>query len=713
MTKRAATLLIVLALSSAVALAQDAQIVTVVVLDVSGSMGGDRLNVAKSEILARAKLLVPSPSAPYIVIPFDSTVRDVKELRNGLAELETYLAGLAAGGSTHIAAGLKEAVARANVYRKAPFLAVTLYTDGQDPDGAALLAQEQQLDRLFHDRSEKGLGQMVILRRWGADSQRLFGEIRKDPHTKLVIADEARLVAVSLTPGLTVRSSRWIDANTLEVELQGHCPAPTGETAQTWSPVRLVCAHPGVTSGEIVQIRPGAPPATFFVRVRGIPPADPKVKLDFDIKNLDPIVSVTSVIIPLFTAARLSVVVTPPQRVRRFTLSPSLQMREPAAWGDLSLWQGSAPIDLMIDARSDMPLVPGGDNEAVVSIDPGAGAQITSGERQWTINTNGTHRVPVTLSFDARRREPLSVRVSLVKATNGLKVAIAPAEPRIAVPSLPPPPVTAISITSITSGPAEWTRLAECVARFEARLGLRVDGPMAPSTILGITAPATVRRLRFEPNVIRRGDQSIRIWLEAEVAPAPAQTNISFALSEIRGKGAIRLQMPRDFKLRVAGPASVPMALYCNGHTRSPVIVSVVDDAQPIVLDYLPVVLGIRSQRAAEGLTGRIASSEKLQLSGLDHPALFHPGRLLLSPSDSAFYRSFFYDSEVRSTITLASAPCVKSVKPAVQPLVLERQAPFKRWLFRAMIGLFIVTLVGLPAWVLYKGSRRSVRPSA
>ncbi len=367
----------------------------------------------------------------------------------------------------------------------------------------------------------------------------------------------------------------------------------------------------------------------------------------------------------------------------------------------------------MIDARSDVALVPGGNQEAVVSIDPGPGAQINSGDRQWTINTTGTHRIPLTMSFDARRREPLCVRVSLVKATAGLKVAIAPAEPRIAVPSLPPPPVTTISITSIATGQAEWTRLAECVARFEARLGLRVDGPMAPGTVLGITAPATVRALRFDPSTIRRGDQTIRIWLEAEVAPAPAPTTLSFALSEIRGKGAIRLKMPRSFKLRVAGPTSVPMALYCNGRTGSPVVVSIVDDAQPIALDYLPVVLGIRSQRVAEGLMGHVASSAKFRLSGLDHPALFQPGRVLVSPADSAFYRSFFFDSEVRSTITLASEPGVKSVQPAVQSLVLERQAPFKRWLFRAMIGISILTLVGLPAWLLFKGSRRRIRASA
>src|SRR4051794_41873779 len=72
----------------------------VYILDVSGSMKDNKLAVTRDEVLAKAAQLEPSPSTPYIVILFESSIREVAVFNNGIEPLKAWFAKVEASGGT-------------------------------------------------------------------------------------------------------------------------------------------------------------------------------------------------------------------------------------------------------------------------------------------------------------------------------------------------------------------------------------------------------------------------------------------------------------------------------------------------------------------------------------------------------------------------------------------------------------------------------------
>src|SRR5439155_24766277 len=136
--------------------AKSQDLLTIVVLDTSGSMEGERLNTAVTEIKQHAQALPPSADAPWLCLPFRDTVYSPRRFTNGLEELQTYLDGLKAGGGTSIASGLEaalQAIRDANPKR----VNILLYTDGEDDDESGIGKQQERLEQLFDERAERGL----------------------------------------------------------------------------------------------------------------------------------------------------------------------------------------------------------------------------------------------------------------------------------------------------------------------------------------------------------------------------------------------------------------------------------------------------------------------------------------------------------------------------------------------------------------------------
>ncbi len=61
-------------------------------------------------------------------------------------------------------------------------MAIYLFTDGEDPNVKPREIQEARLDQLFQRRSEQGLGQTVICRRWGTANADLVARLQRGKH---------------------------------------------------------------------------------------------------------------------------------------------------------------------------------------------------------------------------------------------------------------------------------------------------------------------------------------------------------------------------------------------------------------------------------------------------------------------------------------------------------------------------------------------------
>lgn len=133
-----------------------AKVVNLVVIDTSGSMKAGRLATAVQEISQLGQQMPPSADCVWLLIPFHEKAYSTRIFNTGTNQLSAYLKELHAGGGTSIASGLKEALDAVEQYASARQLLVSLYTDGEDSNPAAVAEQETRLGQLFARRSEQG-----------------------------------------------------------------------------------------------------------------------------------------------------------------------------------------------------------------------------------------------------------------------------------------------------------------------------------------------------------------------------------------------------------------------------------------------------------------------------------------------------------------------------------------------------------------------------
>jgi hypothetical protein len=290
-------------------------LLTVVVLDTSGSMEGERLNTAVTEIKQYVRALPPSPEAPWLFLPFNEKVYESRSFSNGAAELETYISKVRAGGGTSIASGL-EAALKAIRNSDTKRVNILLYTDGEDDDQTAIQAQQQRLGQLFDERAERGLGQAVICRRWEGANKQLIEHLAKKKSVQVIDAGEARLISLVLTPEVHCLDTRWLpDRQTLEIRLQAAVRAPAEQNRQYQPPpLHFACTTPQA-QGDVAFDVPigdaGTRQATILLPFT--PDAGrPSVRLDFEVSTPAAKQLAQMFVFPSLAKDRLSVVADVP-----------------------------------------------------------------------------------------------------------------------------------------------------------------------------------------------------------------------------------------------------------------------------------------------------------------------------------------------------------------------------------------------------------------
>ena len=197
----------------------------VVVLDISGSMrspdhGSSRLDVARNELISAVAQFPPTLRAPVVLIPFAGSVDDARVTwHEELASFQTAITALQPDGNTDIAAGLLRAVEV--VQPTAAHVTIYLASDGEQTVGGLERVEmaERELDKLFGQRSERGLSQTVVVKRWGGVNADLVAHLRRNPDVDVYDVGELAFRTATIIPSVRVRSAHWLNPHDLLARL--------------------------------------------------------------------------------------------------------------------------------------------------------------------------------------------------------------------------------------------------------------------------------------------------------------------------------------------------------------------------------------------------------------------------------------------------------------------------------------------------------------
>jgi len=195
-----------------------------VVIDTSISMdSGSRIEDVQREISTHLINQPATPVSPVTFLTFDTQVRDVRRFTK-TADALRYVDKLAAdGGGTSIAAGLNGALLELQKHSNVDGVAVMLFTDDQDPERTAIQQAERKLAKLFHNRSERGLTQAVLIRRWssGGGLDTLVNLLQANPNVQVrSVTTATEFTPVRVLPAISVENAELTKEDRVKVRFR-------------------------------------------------------------------------------------------------------------------------------------------------------------------------------------------------------------------------------------------------------------------------------------------------------------------------------------------------------------------------------------------------------------------------------------------------------------------------------------------------------------
>lgn len=690
------------------------------VVDTSGSMAKDgRLDVAKSEMQRLARDLPPSVDHPFVIIPFESNVLDVRTFTE-LATFEAFLGILKPTGGTNIAAGLEQAVREVERYRNVPSICVLLYTDGEDGSQNAIFAAESKLDALFADREKRGLGQSVVFcKRWQQANSALVQRIADHGHAQLIDAGELKLIPITYTPELKLIATRWTTPNSgiLEINLEGSLQVATQNSLSNLPDLTINCLAANSEGDTAVTLTPGANTLTkITVRVpidsTTLPPSR-EWNLSFAAVDPKSVVTKEGVYLPAVDRRQLSIPITVPENRVRVLAKVTFAQRAPGQWVDPVRLRAEFPVSLEIEiASADGQAWNDTVSFAVTAVSPNV---IAGGTTAFDVQGTAAQTVDLTVIADTANahaaheqlRFPVSLVIRPTSVPQGLLVQ--PDHLRIDH-DLPPPPrlVTRISAKGRSVGKPVWVELPSGRARAEVELDVTTSGPVYPNAKVGVTSTADVSELTvLSDATLRAGRQSIRVRWEAVLPPAPQTLPFQFTIRPPAPSAAIEFQLPSACTISVPGPTPVQLSLIQERQSRSNFLLRASDSETPLELRARPIVVGGPPGLRASGLQAVVQSATPFEVNTSAKLAVNQPSRLPLAWKESP-HGSFFLDERVESTIDVRPFPETPAVAGSRQNLAVIVEAPFKRLAFNAACILAAISAVLLMFRVYAHFSRRA-----
>lgn len=680
-------------------------VLNIVLIDASGSMSAGRLATAVAEIKQLARGAPPSGDLRWVVIVFRETAEPAREFQNGFDEFAACLDSIQAGGGTAIASGMQAACAEARRHYGVPHLVVVLYSDGEDGDQQAVQRQEVELGKLFDERSDKGLGQTVICRRWGRANAQLVAWLAQRKDVRTIDAGEARLVGVAVEPAIELQNAQWSMTERGVIELRASARASLArQGVKGLTPLRFKCLTPGVAGDTSIDVSidpPAVRDFTLKVKPTSLTPLPKTIELEFEIDSPASAASGQELIVPTLSRNRIAASINVPPLVLQGLVAHKLTKTGPAQWIDPLMWRARAFLELTLDVREDPRLPSAG--AVTFSIEPQSGCSLAEGDRTLKTTGAGVYQARFAVDFEADHRDGkgcgtgVGIAITATQLPPGILIEPERAEKSITIE--PPPGITTrLAARCIGVGPARWVRLIDSVAAFEADVEITVDGPLGGNTRLLIVSPPQIRAIQCTPAVVHTGRQVVKLRLDTTLPAAPTASELKFQLKPPLPQGAVAMVAPNPFAVQVSGPPIVLASFLQNGKAVEQVEAHLTSQSPLATLAVRPMVWGVTPQ-ATDGLTFQIIGAGPIAISPRRLKAL-EDGLLEISIPESTFstpssWIDLFYDrtfeARIRLTVPTKNLIPVRSVE---QKLVVSREAPFKRILFGAGVGLFSMVVM-------------------
>lgn len=681
----------------------------VMLLDVSTSMVGENIRIAKEEILEHARQFPPSDAFPLIILPFHTKVDHVYRFTDFPA-LEAYLSQLVPYGGTSIAGGLHAAFEELSRHADCRHTCLFLYTDGEDPEQDEIQVEEQRLNQLFSERQKQGLKQTVVFcKRWGNANAQLVSAIRKHGQARVIDAGELKLTPLILEPRFQVMQVRWAsdDPTILEATVAAQINAQGSQAEKVpIAPVRVRCLHPGAQGKVSVDLTPGNSPARALklrlpldVRTLG---TTRRIEVPFQIADPRHIQTDTALFLPFLPCdiVRLGIDL-PPLHVRS-VITATLSHPAPARWTDPAARRASVPLTLTLDVKAASPHPWAQPIE--FRITPAPENRILSGTPTCTLAGPGTREITIAVeAVPGSDGRTLPISLTLAPVTPGSLQQFQPSEVIVkTAPPTPPLVITSIRIRPLSTTPPRWLHVATSLAAFSAKLDVQVDGPLLADTVIMLRSPLCVRKLRIDPAKLRSGTQTVTLHIEAQLRPAPARTPFAFHVELPASQGAVTLQPPQPWQFDVTGPPAPRLALSVGATAPPTLDVSMSDTESDALLSVTPVLLGLTDPQAGKGLSTTIRSSGGLRLEENPRGTIARPLTLRLTPTDTVS-RSFFRDTRIEGDLVTAPAGPDSIALASRQHVVVRVEAPFKRLLFYLVGGISLLLAVALIVTLVHR----------
>lgn len=675
--------------------------VRLAIIDTSGSMDGSRLEVARDELLRVASQLAPSPSYPFIVIPFDSDVRDTQTFTD-IATMQTFLSGLSAGGGTNIASGLARAVDELNRCADAQNVCVFLYTDGEDSSETEIADQEARLDALFADRQTKGLQQTVVFcKRWQRANAHLVKQLMQRNHARVVDAGQLNLVPLTLEPEIVVQDVQWIDdaPSTLEILLAAAIHTHGNKSGHTPAPLLLECTTPQAEGDLRTLVPPGAVhPTPLTIRLPVAPDnvvsGDP-LELEFELAEPQVAASDDGLVLPLLALDRITVPVNPPQTGFHSLIGVSVEQPSGGKWLDPLRLRAAVPLKLALEVTSadGKPW----SQPVPFRIVPESGSALVEGDDALLLGGPGRYEVTVTMSgvpqYPDSGASPPEFLVAFRIVPQNLPPNATFEPPELGVEQHFPSPsqvTTMISARFLSLAPPQWIDVVKGIASFQADVVVSVAGPLSPNAELVLRCPPAIHDVKINPNVLQSGEQTVRLTLWARLTPAPTREQLVFRILPPPAYGAVHYDAPHPLSCHITGPRPLQLALSDGKRVPSHLTTTLRDTSKATRLRIVPVVLHLNDALAVRGLSCSLQTQGRVSVASPGHLPV-HVACDLSVRVNQRTSTSFFRDVTVDDVITVSPPSGVAAVIGSRQPVRVRIEAPFKRLVFYLAVGISLV----------------------
>lgn len=641
----------------------------IIVLDVSDSMdqsdssGRTRLDTARKEMYETLAQLPPGCKTPVILIPFCNKVKnEFNRIYTNPDELKDAMDGLKPGGATNITAGLKTATEWADQFGLARNLVIYLYSDGEHNCGLYedLLRQEAKLDRVFGMRNSKGLSQTVVVKRWGGVIGDIVSHLQKSPYVKVVDAGELELRTITLIPSATIKNLMWQDASAGLVSAEINVVVANRSRLKLPDKTFLKISCP--LAGSQWQDTP-------CIEITGqLCSGTLRLLLRLNPDKLEP---VKNYALPLLFSGPsqvrtdrglLFLIINPYEITCEFpssqlrpvvTIAASMSETEEPYWADpvknIARW----PMRLKLDTKTS-PNAPWPEQLHL---------KIHSDDSNFT-----PPNVFVLRGQPVEANICLSKKLSLSEIQQGkteLRLQLAADRPKMlllqstnialtANVKTPPIQITRISQQIISVGEPQWSDLTLGLVTMPVKLGILVDGPMAPRTVLDLVPCKDIVSIDGTPVPIRSGRQTVSLKLTGRVKTPESVVRWNVALQPPPPLYGIRYTEPQPVTVSFIAPGPVQVVLtdgkkVLNHYTYRG------SKPQNTVGCYGFIQLAGRSLQADAASNLRFSGIMQNQLysNGFSNANMANKVYWSIQPKDPATSTKWWHDVEVQGTLTV------------------------------------------------------------